>query len=78
MDKKVSIFTTPTCHYCKMAKSFFQENGVAYEEKDVLSDLTARQEMMEKSGQMGVPVITVGDELVVGFDEGHLRSLLGI
>lgn len=78
MDKKVTIFTTPTCHYCHMAKDFFKENGVAYEEKDVLSDLAARQEMMEKSGQMGVPVIAVGDELVVGFDEAHLRSMLGL
>lgn len=76
--KLVKIFTTPTCHYCKLAKAFFQENGVAYEEHDVIADLTARQEMITKSGQMGVPVITVDDDLVVGFDEPRLRSLLGV
>ena len=76
--KSVKIFTTPTCHYCKLAKAFFQENGVAYEERDVIADLTARQEMITKSGQMGVPVIMVDDDLVVGFDEPRLRSLLGV
>lgn len=76
--KQVKIFTTPTCHYCKLAKAFFQDNGVAYEEHDVLADTTARQEMIEKSGQMGVPVIVIGDELIVGFDEPRLRSLLGV
>lgn len=76
--KLVKIFTTPTCHYCKLAKAFFQENGVAYEERDVIADLASRQEMITKSGQMGVPVITVDDDLVVGFDEPRLRSLLGV
>lgn len=78
MDKKVEIYTTPTCHYCHMAKDFFKANNVAYTEHDVVTDLAARQEMIDKSGQMGVPVITIGDELTVGFDEQHLRSLLGI
>jgi len=78
MDKKVEIYTTPTCHYCHMAKDFFKANGVAYEEHDVMTDLAARQAMVDKSGQMGVPVIVVGDELIVGFDEAHLRSMLGL
>ena len=76
--KQVKIYTTPTCHYCKLAKAFFQENNVTYEERDVMSDLAARQEMINKSGQMGVPVIVVGEELVVGFDEEHLRVLLEV
>jgi len=78
MDKKVEIYTTPTCHYCHMAKDFFKANNVAFTEHDVMTDLSARQAMIDKSGQMGVPVIVVGDELTVGFDEQHLRSLLGV
>ncbi len=78
MDKKVTIYTTPTCGYCKMAKEFFQENNVDYEEYDVAADEEKRNEMIEKSGQMGVPVITIGDEIVVGFDKAHISQLIGI
>ncbi len=78
MQKLVKIFTTPTCHYCKMAKAFFQEQGVKYEEHDVMADVAARQEMITKSGQMGVPVIMVDNDIVIGFDEGRLRTLLGV
>lgn len=76
--KHVAIFTTPTCQYCKMAKDFFGENKVEYEEKDVASDESARNVMVEKSGQMGVPVIDIEGEIVVGFDEPRLRELLGL
>lgn len=76
--KQVTIYTTPTCSYCKMAKEFFAEKGVTYQEFNVGVDLEKRKEMIEKSGQMGVPVITVGDDLVVGFDKAKLASLLGI
>lgn len=61
-----------------MAKEFFKANNVQYTEHDVASDLEQRRVMIEKSGQMGVPVITVGDNLIVGFDEPELRSLLGL
>lgn len=74
--KKVTIYSTPTCHYCNLAKDFFKENKIAYEAFDVQSDLEKRKEMIEKSGQMGVPVIFVGEELVMGFDEDKLRELL--
>jgi len=53
----ITIYSTPTCHFCHMAKNFFKENNVAYTEHNVASDLEKRKEMMEKSGQMGVPVI---------------------
>jgi len=76
--KKVEIYTTPTCHYCKMAKEFFQTNGVEYTEHDVLADMKAREEMVQKSGQMGVPVIFIDDEMTVGFDEEKITSLLGL
>lgn len=77
--KKVQIYTSPTCHYCHMAKDFLVGNAVPFEEFDVMADVARRQEMIEKSGQMGVPVIIVGDdEVMVGFDEKHLKSLLGL
>lgn len=76
--KEVKIYTTPTCTYCKMVKDFFNDNDVKYEEYDVAADADKRNEMVEKSGQMGVPVIMVGDEVIVGFDEAGLRSALGI
>jgi glutaredoxin 3 len=76
--KSVSIFTTQTCGYCKMAKEFFQKNNVQYNEYDVGVDLERRKEMIEKSGQMGVPVIFVDENVVVGFNKGKLTELLGI
>ena len=78
MDKKVSIYTTPTCMYCKAAKEFFKENNISYEEYDVASDAEKREEMIQKSGQMSVPVIFVGDEMVIGFNKDKLSKLLGI
>lgn len=75
---KVTIYTTPTCVYCKMAKEFFKQNNITYEEKDVVTDAQAREFMINKSGQMGVPVIMVSDDIVVGFDRPRLSQLLGI
>ena len=77
-QKKVVVYSTPACVYCKMAKEFFKEHNVAYEEKDVAADEKAREEMIKKSGQLGVPVIDVGGTIVVGFDEGRIAELLGI
>ena len=77
-QKKVSIYSTPTCVYCDMAKDFFAENGIKYESFDVASDGVKRKEMMERSGQLGVPVIIVGDDLLVGFDEDRLKELLNV
>jgi glutaredoxin 3 len=78
MDKPVTIYSTPTCHFCQMSKEFFKEHGVAYTEYNVANNLERRQEMIQKSGQMGVPVIFVGEELVVGFDKDKLTELLGV
>jgi len=75
---KVTIYTTPTCVYCKGAKEFFQEHNVSYEEKNVAVDEQAREDMVQKSGQLGVPVIDVNGEIVIGFDKGKLSELLGI
>lgn len=67
----VTIYTTPTCTYCKQAKEFFTEHGVAYREVDVLSDMDARKYMMEKSGQKKVPVFEINGEMLVGFTENR-------
>ena len=76
--KKVQIYSTPTCSYCHMAKDFFKKNNVSYEDFNVATDLEKRKEMVEKSGQMGVPVILIEDEIIVGFDKAKISGLLGI
>lgn len=82
--KKVAIYTTPTCTYCRQAKEFFKEKNVNYEEYNVLTDVARRQEMVDKSGQMGVPVIVLSEaggakeEIVIGFDRDHIAGSLGI
>ncbi|MCX6788240.1 MAG: glutaredoxin family protein [Candidatus Kaiserbacteria bacterium] len=78
MDKKVTIYSTPTCHFCQMTKDFLKEKGIGYTEHDVARDLEKRQEMIQKSGQMGVPVVFVGEEMIIGFDKERLVSSLGI
>jgi len=75
---KVTIYSTPTCVYCKMAKEFFKKNNVAYEEHDVASDMKAREAMVNASHQLGVPVITVDSQVIVGFDQKMLSQALGI
>ncbi len=76
--KEVIIYTTDTCGYCKIAKDFFTSNNIAYTEHNVGTDLEARKQMIDRSGQMGVPVIFVGDRMVVGFDKNKLSNLLEI
>ncbi|RJR14021.1 glutaredoxin family protein [Candidatus Parcubacteria bacterium] len=77
-DKTVTIYSTPTCHFCHAAKEFFTAHNVKFTDYNVASDIEKRKEMIEKSGQMGVPVITIGDDLIVGFDEEKLRELLAV
>jgi len=72
----VKIYTTPTCHWCHKAKDFFKENDVKFTEIDVATDKEAAKKMVEKSGQMGVPVIDVNGEMIVGFNEPLLVELL--
>jgi glutaredoxin-like YruB-family protein len=76
--KDVIIYSTPTCGYCKKAKAYFSENDIEYTEHDVSSDQDAAQEMVKKSGQKGVPVIVIDDEIVVGFDKKRLSDLLNL
>lgn len=76
--KNVTIYSTPTCHFCHMAKDFFKEKNVSYTEYDVASDTAKRSEMVEKTGQMGVPVIVIGDDIIVGFNKPKIVELLGL
>ncbi len=76
--KKVTIYSTPSCHFCNLVKDFFTANGIVYEEFNVATDLEKRKEMLDKSGQMGVPVTVIGDDLVIGFDKEKLSKLLDI
>jgi len=78
MQKKITIYSTPTCHFCHMAKDFFTQNSIVFTDYDVASDLEKRKEMLDKTGQMGVPVIMIDDEIIVGFDKPKISSLLGI
>lgn len=76
MNPAVKIYGTPTCPFCQRAKLFLKERGVAFEEFDVASDRARAVEMMRISGQRAVPVIVVGSEVVVGFDQARLEALL--
>lgn len=76
--KKVQIYSTQTCHYCKVAKEYFNQNNIAFEEFDVYSDIEKRNEMMKKSNQMGVPVIDIDGEIIIGFNKAKIASTLGL
>ncbi|MCB9806165.1 NrdH-redoxin [Candidatus Nomurabacteria bacterium] len=76
--KKVTVYSTPTCTYCKMTKDFFATNNVSYEDIDVSTNEEKRNEMVEKSGQMGVPVLDIEGQIIVGFDEPKIREALGL
>ena len=75
---KITIYSTPTCTYCKMAKEFLKENSIAFEEVNVAADVARRKEMIEKSGQLGVPVIDVDGQILVGYDKATLASKVGV
>jgi glutaredoxin 3 len=76
--KNVTIYSTPSCHFCHMAKDFFKEKGIAYTEFDVAGNQDKRKEMVDKSGQMGVPVILVDNDMVIGFNKPKIVQLLGL
>ncbi len=74
----VTIYSTPTCHFCHMAKDFFKEHNVEFTDYNVGEDPAKRTEMIQKSGQMGVPVIQIDNNLIVGFNKPKIVELLGI
>jgi glutaredoxin-like YruB-family protein len=78
MAKKVLVYSTPTCPYCIRLKQFLQENNVIFENIDVSSDHEAANKMVEKSGQMGVPVVDIEGEIIVGFDRDRIKQSLAL
>ena len=76
--KNVVIYSTPTCHYCHGAKDFFKSHDIPFTDYNVAADKAKAEEMIQKTGQMGVPAIFIDDELVMGFDEERLKELLGV
>ena len=74
--KEVKIYSTPTCHFCHMAEDYFKSKDIEYVKYDVSLDAEKRAEMMEKTGQMGVPVIQIGEEIVIGFNQEKIDQLL--
>ena len=75
-DKKVVIYSTPTCPYCHRAKEYLSRKNISYLEYNVAENKDAAKEMMQKSGQMSVPVITIDEQIVVGFNQAQLDSAL--
>ncbi len=76
--KSVTIYSTPSCHFCQMAKEFFKANNVPYTEHNVAFDTSKRTEMIQMTGQMGVPVIRIDDAVIVGFNKPKVAELLGL
>ena len=76
VDKKVVVYSTPTCPYCKRAKDYLFRKGIPYTDINVAADRDKAKEMIQKSGQMGVPVITIDNEIIVGFNQALLDKLL--
>lgn len=75
---EVKVYSTPTCPWCHKVKDFLKENKVEFEDKNVAEDDAARAEMIEKTGQMGVPVIIIDKEAIIGFDEAAIKKKLGL
>ena len=78
MEKHVTIYSTPTCHFCKLAKEFFAEKNIPFTGYDVSVDAAKREEMIQMTGQLGVPVIVIDGEIMIGFDREKLAAKLGV
>lgn len=78
MEQHVIIYSTPTCHFCQLAKEFLTEKNIPYTNYDVSMDAAKRQEMIQMTGQLGVPVIVINDSIMVGFDREKLADKLGV
>ena len=76
--KDVTIYTTPTCSFCHMTKSFFKDKGIDFKEVDLTQDQEAVKHVVDATGQMGVPVTQIDDEYVIGFDKPTLSRLLNL
>jgi glutaredoxin-like YruB-family protein len=77
-NKKVLVYSTPTCPYCHQLKDYLKEKGVPFTDFDVAADSAKAQEMIDKSGQMGVPVVDIDGKIIVGFDKAAIDQDLGL
>lgn len=78
MPKNVKVYSTPTCPWCIRTKQFLKDNNINFEDVDVASNQAAGEEMVKKSGQMGVPVLDIEGEIIVGFDKDRIKQALGL
>ena len=78
MNHQVTIYSTPTCTWCQAAKDYLSDRGIDFEEVDVSADVNRARELVEKTGQYGVPVVDIDGEMVVGFDRPRIDALLGL
>ncbi|MBU3668395.1 MAG: glutaredoxin family protein [Candidatus Taylorbacteria bacterium] len=74
----IKIYSTPACGYCKMAKEFLTSHNIAFTDVNVAADPKEREEMVEKSGQLGVPVFEIDGQIIVGYNEALLSKVVGI
>ena len=77
-QKQVKVYSTPTCHWCKVTKAYLMQNDIEFTEVDIITDLAARKEMVTMTGQSGVPVILVGEKAMVGWDQKEFERLLAL
>ena len=78
MSQEVKVYSTSTCPWCYKTKDFLKDNNITFEDIDVASDKNAREEMVKKTGQLGVPVIDIDGDISVGFDESWIKQKLGL
>jgi len=76
MNRSIKVYSTPTCPYCMMAKKFLKDNNIEFEDIDVSSNRQAAMDMVQKTGQMGVPVIEIDGQFIIGFDKERIKELL--
>lgn len=77
-EKKIEIYSTPTCHFCHLTKDWLNERKIAFSDYDISQDADKRAEMIDITGQLGVPVIKIADDIIIGFDQDKMKELLGI
>jgi len=78
MSKQVKVYSTPTCPYCIKTKKFLEDNNIDFEDVDVSANQAEAEEMVKKTGQMGVPVLDIEGEVIVGFDQDRIKAALGL
>jgi glutaredoxin 3 len=78
MSKNVKVYSTSTCHFCIRAKQFLEDNNIEFESIDISTNPEKAQEMVQKTGQMGVPVLDIEGEIIIGFDKDKITQALGL